>query len=298
MFPVADNSTWAFPVTRVAERGTPVPALRDTEPCEPSRHNQGASGTMETMSTKAGTDLEVLECNHPVIELRRAGLSFRRIAELNQLPKSTCYRRYGEALAALPAFADVELCRADVLADLDILLEILRPLVHDDELVPAKADVANFLKALATKMKLLDLDRVLNVSTDATANIPKERCRTRQTSCWDWQSGPGRTRHQHPGIPASDTAGCHGWRRGGGQRSCRGGGTGHDVAVGVDEPVGRRQRRDRETEEGGDGGPGGSSQKYRPQTRQRGRGVDQQGSSEVGDVGNGAVPPNSGPMAM
>ena len=75
-----------------------------------------------------------------------------------KMPKSTVHRRYREALARLPAFRDIEAHRADVYADIELVLETLRPLVHDDEREPTKDDVAGFVRALDAKVRLLGLD--------------------------------------------------------------------------------------------------------------------------------------------
>ena len=43
-------------------------------------------------------------------------------------------------------------------ADIELVLETLRPLVHDDEREPTKDDVMAFLRSLDAKVRLLGLD--------------------------------------------------------------------------------------------------------------------------------------------
>jgi len=105
-----------------------------------------------------GTEMELAKRQHPVVLLHQAGFSYRRIAELTGVSKSSAQRAYRVVLAETRGVKEIERHSATMCADLEISIESLRPLVHDDENPPSTGDVARFLRALGAMAKLLGLN--------------------------------------------------------------------------------------------------------------------------------------------
>ena len=99
-----------------------------------------------------------------IVRLRlEEGLTYREISERVGRSISQCHRDYQRALARRRGDLDIERHRDEVFADLELLLDMLRPLVHGspplpDAICPTMADVDTFLKVLAAKVKLLGLN--------------------------------------------------------------------------------------------------------------------------------------------
>ena len=113
------------------------------------------------------TEIARAEQVAPVIALRQRGHSFRSIAALTGTSKSTVHRQYRRALSELPVVKAIVEHRAEVLVDLELVLEALRPLVQDDEREPSKEHVASFLATIDQKVRLLRLDEVEDGRTRA-----------------------------------------------------------------------------------------------------------------------------------
>jgi len=165
-----------------------------------------------TKTRSQGTEIEMAQRQHPVILLHNAGYSFRRIAELTGVSKSTAQRIYRDVLAETRGVRDIERHRARMFADLEMLVEALRPVVHDDECPPKQGDVASFLRALAAVAKLLGLNtsptnqvfRVDNATVDnpqAARFVADLNVWMRQTHTYDEKTGW----HAKPVLPPGMT---------------------------------------------------------------------------------------------
>jgi hypothetical protein len=112
-----------------------------------------------------GAEMELAKRQHPVVMLHNAGYSYRRIAELTGMSKSTCQRTYREVLAETRGVKDIERHRNEVFLDIEMTLETLRPFVLQ---LPAPDDVDPMLspkelhdawwRTLKAKREFLGLD--------------------------------------------------------------------------------------------------------------------------------------------
>ena len=80
-----------------------------------------------------------------------------RSLTLPGISKSAAHRRFREVAAQLPAVQDLREHRKDLFADIELTMENLRPLVHDDEVRPRKGDVDRFLRAINLQMRVVGL---------------------------------------------------------------------------------------------------------------------------------------------
>ncbi len=108
--------------------------------------------------------MELAKRQHPVIALRNEGYSYRKIAQLTGVSKSSCQRHYQSVLADARGVKDIERHRDETFADIEMTLEALRPVVLYGE---SPADVAlpecrdllgTWLKTLKAKREFLGLD--------------------------------------------------------------------------------------------------------------------------------------------
>jgi hypothetical protein len=92
-----------------------------------------------------------------IVKLKKSGATYREIAEVVAISKSQVQRRYfiatGEQLRL-----DATRNRQALYADLELLIETLRPWVHDDETLPNMDAVSAFLRANKAKALLLGLE--------------------------------------------------------------------------------------------------------------------------------------------
>jgi hypothetical protein len=105
--------------------------------------------------------LEMAAKEQLVLAMRRCGASYPQIETLTGIRKSSAQRMYKKVLTELfrDLLADKTTAKLDVLADIEILLEELRPLVHGHHGgIPSPKDVSGFLRALEAKRALMGLD--------------------------------------------------------------------------------------------------------------------------------------------
>jgi hypothetical protein len=119
-----------------------------------------------TKAKRPGTDMELAKRENPVVQLHNAGYSYRRIAQLTGMSKSSCQRTYREVLAEARGVKDIERHRALVFDDIEAALDELRPWILRsdygdiaDAPVPMTKDLwGNWWKALKAKREFLGLD--------------------------------------------------------------------------------------------------------------------------------------------
>jgi hypothetical protein len=112
---------------------------------------------LETVSVQwSGSSVRRLK----VVELRHQGYSFPEMAPIVGVSPTTCWRYYQEANADERARILTQQKRMEQDADIEEVLESLRPLVFTviSGLPPDKDDVANFFKGLDRKARLWGLD--------------------------------------------------------------------------------------------------------------------------------------------
>jgi hypothetical protein len=107
-----------------------------------------------------------------VVLLREAGLPWSRIAQHAHVSQTTCRKFWQRHLEDGFAQLDVAGHRAAIAADLELVLDTLRPSVCGgpvaaDAVHPDKGDVMAFLKALATKANLLGAQAPRQVAVEA-----------------------------------------------------------------------------------------------------------------------------------
>jgi hypothetical protein len=169
------------------------------------------TGSM-TKTKMPGTEMELARRQHPVVMLHEAGFSYRRISELTGVSKSSAQRIYRDALAETRGIRDIERHRATLCADLEMLIETLRPLVHDDENPPSADDVTSFLRALGAKAKLLGLNAPARtqlapvdnnnvVNPEAALFLAELNIWLRETHSYDERTGW----HSPPALPPGMT---------------------------------------------------------------------------------------------
>jgi len=102
-------------------------------------------------------DLDKRNRDEIIVRLRKAGATYRQIAEVMGVSKSQAQRVYRVATGEQFKL-DIAHHRRDLYADLELLIEALRPFVHDDEAPPHKDHVNSFLRANKAKALLLGLE--------------------------------------------------------------------------------------------------------------------------------------------
>ena len=120
------------------------------------------------MKTKApGAEMALARRQHPVVTLHEAGFSYRRIATLTGMSKSSCQRTYREVLAVARGVKDIERHRDLVFDDIEASLDELRPWIlrsdyiddPPDTPLPLTKDLWDaWWKALKMKREFLGLD--------------------------------------------------------------------------------------------------------------------------------------------
>jgi hypothetical protein len=113
-------------------------------------------GTMDNSSSDA-VEVTLESRDDLIVKLKKSGATYREIAEVVGISKSQVQRRY--FLATGEQFRlDATRHRRACYADLELLLEALRPLVHDDEGLLNMDAVSAFLRANRAKALLLGLE--------------------------------------------------------------------------------------------------------------------------------------------
>jgi hypothetical protein len=74
-----------------------------------------------------GAEMEKAERRHPVVQLHEAGISYRRIAELTGISKSSAQRIYRDVLAEARGVKDIEHHLDKIFSDIEGSLDELRP---------------------------------------------------------------------------------------------------------------------------------------------------------------------------
>ena len=133
---------------------------------------------------KAGEELDAAERQQAVVALRRDGLSFREIAEVTGLSKSTVARRYQEALAMAPVVAEVEEHKRQLFAEAALVVENLRWAVHDDEHRPRRHEMSAFLRAIEIEMRLLGLYAPARVAQGSAKTRSSTNVHLESKSMW------------------------------------------------------------------------------------------------------------------
>ncbi len=102
-------------------------------------------------------DLDKRNKDDIVVRLKMAGATYRQISAVMGISKSQAQRVYRVATGEQFKL-DVARHRRELYADLELLIETLRPRVHDDEVPAHKDDVNAFLRANKAKALLLGLE--------------------------------------------------------------------------------------------------------------------------------------------
>jgi len=117
---------------------------------------EGHNGPMTDLLPARG-DLDKRNRDEIIVRLKKAGATYRQIAEVMGVSKSQAQRVYRAATGEQFKLG-IEQHRRDLYADLELLIEVLRPIVHDDEVPPHKDHVNAFLRVNKAKALLLGLE--------------------------------------------------------------------------------------------------------------------------------------------
>ena len=118
-----------------------------------------------------GGDLAKVNRDSIIVRLKMAGATYRQIADVVGISKSQVQRVYREATGEQLKL-DTERHKKEVFADLQLLVEALRPYVHDDEVLPNKDAVTAFVRANKAKALLLGLEGPLENTVPGNADEP------------------------------------------------------------------------------------------------------------------------------